>query len=234
MQLDDLANLIKTRRSIRVWQDKDVPEQLLLNAIELATWAPSGGNQQNWRFYIIKNKAILKAIADAVQVKADLINSWPEAKQFAPPPRPAAAPAGAGPRPGVGMSGPPRGAGFFASAPAAIAVAAAKYQSQADLILEAREKIDPRAAEIRRWRNIADSRLQSIASAVSHLVLILHQMGIGSVWMTGPMQAKAEIERLLKVPPELDIVAFIPVGYPAESPVTRGRKPVAEVTEVIK
>ena len=218
MELTDLANLIKGRRSIRKWQDKDVSEDLLLQAIELATWAPSGGNQQNWRFYIIKNKSTLKAIGDAVQASSDLINSWPEANRSGTPP------------PGTA----PRGAGFFQNAPAAIVVAASQYRSGVDMILEARAKVDPRAEEIRKWRNIADSRIQNIASAIAHLLLILHQMGIGSLWMTGPMQAKGEIEKLLKVPSELDIVALISVGYPAESPISRGRKPVKEVCEVIK
>ena len=231
MELNELSKLIKSRRSIRNWQDKDVPEALLTQAIELATWAPSGGNQQNWRFYIIKNRAAMKAIADAVQASSDLINGWPEAKQIS---------ASGGGVPLVitanreATRDAQRGAGFFRTAPAAIAVAAAHYQSQVDLILEAREKVDPQAAEIRRWRNIADSRIQSVASAIAHLLLIFHQMGLGAVWMTGPMQAKREIEKALKVPPEMDVVAFIPVGYPAETPVSRGRKPVEEVSEIIR
>ena len=218
MELTDLANLIKGRRSIRSWHDKDVSEETLLKAIELATWAPSGGNQQNWRFYIIKNRSTLKAIADAVQASSDLIDSWPEAKKLSNP----------------AAGGGQRGAGFFQNAPAAIAVAAAHYQSQVDMILEAREKVDAQAGEIRKWRNLADSRIQSIASAIAHLLLILHQMGVGSVWMTGPIQAKKEIEKLLRVPADMDVVAFIPVGYPAESPVSRGRKPVNEVCEIIR
>lgn len=218
MELADLANLIKSRRSVRVWQDKEVPEELLVQAIELATWAPNGGNQQNWRFYIIKNKATIKAIANAVQTSSDLINSWPEAAKFTNTTAPR----------------PQGGVGFLGNAPAAIAIAAAKYQSQVDLILEAREKIDPRAAKMRNWRNIADSRIQSVASATAHLLLVFHQMGLGAVWMTGPMQAKKEIEKLLKVPTELDVVAFIPVGYPAETPVSRGRKPVGEISEIIR
>jgi nitroreductase len=59
-------------------------------------------------------------------------------------------------------------------------------------------------------------------------------MGLGAVWMTGPMQAKAEIEKILKVPPEMDLVAFIPVGYPAEIPPLPQRKPVSEVSRVIR
>ena len=55
MELIDLEKLIKSRRSIRRWQDKRVSEELLLKAIEMATWAPNGGNQQNWRFYVVVN-----------------------------------------------------------------------------------------------------------------------------------------------------------------------------------
>jgi len=50
MDTTELSTLIKTRRSIRVFQDKPVPEALLLQAVETATWAPNGGNAQNWRF----------------------------------------------------------------------------------------------------------------------------------------------------------------------------------------
>ncbi len=217
MELDDLAKLIKNRRSIRDWQDKEVSEELLIQAIELATWAPNGGNRQNWHFYIIVNQDTIKAIADAVQASADRITSWPEANGF-----------------GDITTRLRERASFFRNAPAAIAVAAAHYQSELDQILAAREKVDPIAEQIRQGRKVADSRIQSVASAIAYLLLILHQMGLGAVWMTGPIQAKREIEKILKVPPEIDIVAFIPVGYPAESPVPRERRPIRETCEVVR
>lgn len=216
MQLGDLADLIRGRRSIRQWQDKEVSSELLLQAVELATWAPNGGNQQNWRFYIIVNRSTIKAIADAVQASADNLASWPEAEKL-----------------GLG-AGLRERASFFRSAPAAIAVAAAQYQSPVDQLLAAREKDDPQAGRIRQWRNVANSRIQSVASAIAYLLLVLHQMGLGAVWMTGPMQAKGEIEKMLGVPPDMDIIAFMPVGYPNESPAPRGRKPVREVCEIIR
>ncbi len=216
MELADLANLIRSRRSIRRWRDKEVPEELLRQAVELATWAPNGGNQQNWRFYIIVNRSVIQTIADAVQASADRIASWPEAEGF-------------GVTPGMRDR-----ASFFRDAPAAIAVAAAQYQSAVDRVLAAREKSDPRADQIRQWRNVANSRIQSVASAIAYLLLILHQMGLGAVWMTGPTQAKEAIEKMLHVPSGLDIIAFIPVGYPAESPAPTQRKPLREVCEVIR
>lgn len=217
MELDELANLIKNRRSIREWQDKKVPEELLMQAIELASWAPNGGNQQNWHFYIIVNQDTIKAIANAVKTSANRLASWAEGNQ-----------------PEDIITRMRERAGSFRNAPAAIAVAASQYQSPTDMILATQEKTEPIARQIRQWRNIADSRIQSVASAIAYLLLILHQMGLGAVWMTGPIQAKGEIEKILKVPSELDIVAFIPVGYPAESPEPKGRRPLKETCEIVK
>jgi nitroreductase len=123
---------------------------------------------------------------------------------------------------------------FFRTAPAAIAVASSQYQSPVDKLLATREKNDTKAHQMQQWRNTANSRIQSVSSAIAYLLLILHQMGLGAVWMTGPMQAKDEIEKILKVPAGLDVVAFIPVGYPAEEPPLRERKPAKDVCQVIK
>ena len=217
MELSDLASLIKSRRSIRRWQQKEVPEDLLLQAIELATWAPNGGNQQNWYFYLIKSRDTINAIADAVQSGANMIASWPEAEKF-----------------GDTASGLINRIGFFRNAPAAIAIAAAQYQSPIDKILTLREETDPQAGKIRQWRNIANSRIQSVSSAIAYLLLVLHQMGLGAVWMTGPIQAKEKIEEVLQVPHNMDVIAFIPIGYPAEKPAPKERKPVKEVCKVIR
>ena len=216
MELSDLANVIKSRRSIRTWQEKEVSQELLLHAIELATWAPNGGNQQNWRFYVILNQDTIKTIADGVHTSAYQIASWPEAAAFTDTVR------------------WPERSRFFKNAPAAIVVATSQYQSAVDQILAAREGSDYKAQNIHRWRNIADSRIQSAASAIAYLLLVLHQMGLGAVWMTGPIQAKEEIERILHVPSELDIIAFIPIGYPAEIPEPKERKPIEEVCEIIR
>jgi nitroreductase len=216
MEFEDLAKLMRSRRSIRRWQDREVPEALLTQAIELATWAPNAGNQQNWRFYVILNRDTIRTIADAVQDRADLIVSWPEAQE-------------------LGYHGRWQTmVSFFRDAPAGVAVAVSRYQSVFDQILAVCEKRDPKAAQMRQWRDIANASIQSVSSAVANLLLILHQMGLGAVWMTGPMLAKGEIEKILMVPPEMDLIAFVPVGYPAESPAARERKPFAEACIVMR
>ena len=210
MQTGEFTTLIKSRRSIRNWQDKPVPEQLILDAIELGTWAPNGGNQQNWHFYVILNKDTIKAIADAVQSGMSYISSWPEMAQARPAPR-------------MPLS----------AAPAVIAVGTNQATNPMNEAMAKRAQTDTRAAEMFKWSTTVDSRIQSVSAAIAYLLLALHQMGLGAVWMTGPLpQSKGEIEKILKVPEKMDIVALIPLGYPAESP-TRDRKPVSEVCTVI-
>ena len=103
-----------------------------------------------------------------------------------------------------------------------------------DRIFQAREKTDTKAALMKQWSITLDARVQSVSAAISYLLLVLHQMGLGAVWMTGPLtQSKGDIEKVLNMPADTDVLALIPVGYPAESP-TRDRKPVKEVCEIVK
>jgi nitroreductase len=217
MQTGELAQLIKSRRSIRQWEKRKVPEELLLQAIELATYAPNGGNQQNWRFFIVLKPETIRTLGDIVQNSAGYIASLPAAAKYGDM--------------AVKML---QRSSFFQDAPALIAVATSRYQSQVDLILEESGKTDARSKQMREWRNTADTRVQSVSSAIAYLLLVLHQMGLGAVWMTGPIQAKGDIEKLLKVPSEMDVIALLPVGYPAESPEVRERKPVKDVCEIIR
>jgi nitroreductase len=96
-----------------------------------------------------------------------------------------------------------------------------------------RAETDPMAKEMIDGLRVISGGVQSTSAAVAYLMLVLHQMGLGTLWMTGPLHAKADIEKLLKIPDDMDIVTLVPVGYPAESP-TRDRKPVSEVCQVIK
>jgi nitroreductase len=63
----DFFNKIKTRRTIRDFSSKDIPEEILENAIKSAGRAPSGANQQPWHFVMVSNKKIKKSIKDAAE-----------------------------------------------------------------------------------------------------------------------------------------------------------------------
>ncbi len=48
-----IYDLIQARRSIRVYKDKPVNRELVEKVLAAAQWAPSGKNQQNWRFFVL-------------------------------------------------------------------------------------------------------------------------------------------------------------------------------------
>ena len=55
---------IYQRRSIREFTDKDVATDQLHEIIRAGTWAPSGLNNQPWRFVTIRNEKIRDQLAD--------------------------------------------------------------------------------------------------------------------------------------------------------------------------
>ena len=59
----DFETVIKTRRSIRSYSDKDVPEEVLERVLYIARMAPSAVNNQPWQFIVIRNKNTRQKIA---------------------------------------------------------------------------------------------------------------------------------------------------------------------------
>jgi nitroreductase len=160
------------------------------------------------------DKKIINAIADAIQESLKTIASWPE----------------------MANAGPPPGTVALRKAPALIVVttvrpshpeahvtgehgAAAKdlrpfVELQEGAIIKHAET-DTGAKQMLAGLNYIAGWAQSTSAAVAYLMLVLHQMGLSSVWMTGPLHAKTNIEKTLKLPDSMDIVTLIPVGYPA-------------------
>jgi nitroreductase len=58
----DLFEIIKRRRSTRVFEDRPVPRAAMEKLLEAAIWAPSGGNSQSWLFTAILNKETINTI----------------------------------------------------------------------------------------------------------------------------------------------------------------------------
>src|SRR5918999_336845 len=53
-----LEEAMRTQRQIRRLEPDPVDDELVLKLIELALEAPTGGNQQNWEFVLVKDRAV--------------------------------------------------------------------------------------------------------------------------------------------------------------------------------
>ncbi len=60
---------MRRRRSIRAFSSDPVPFELIENAIATAATAPSGANQQPWRFVVVADPALKRRMREAVEVE---------------------------------------------------------------------------------------------------------------------------------------------------------------------
>ncbi len=59
----DIIEIIKNRRSVRKFTAEPVSEELIANILEAGRWAPSGLNNQPWRFAVITDSGLRKEIS---------------------------------------------------------------------------------------------------------------------------------------------------------------------------
>lgn len=64
---NEIIKALKSRRSIRKYQEAQIDPSQLDALLEAATWAPSGSNSQSWLFTAIQNKNILLDLNETVR-----------------------------------------------------------------------------------------------------------------------------------------------------------------------
>lgn len=73
--------------------------------------------------------------------------------------------------------------------------------------------------------------IQSVAAAIQNMLLVAHEEGLGSCWMTAPLETGADVKFKEKFAPDKgDMVALITLGYPAmEGKMTRRKSERFEI-----
>lgn len=74
--MDDILEIIKSRRSIRNYKKEKIKDEDILKILEAGRWAPSASNNQPWRFIVVKDQELIKKIGDACKILT--INSFVE------------------------------------------------------------------------------------------------------------------------------------------------------------
>lgn len=71
-----LADLLRTRRSIRRFSSQSVEAEILKRILETATWAPSAHNRQPWRFAALTSEEAKAKLAEEMgaDFRRDLLN----------------------------------------------------------------------------------------------------------------------------------------------------------------
>ena len=63
----DLWEVMQTASAVRRYRDEPVDDHVLERCLQAATWAPSGGNQQPWRFVVLRSEQAREVVTKAAQ-----------------------------------------------------------------------------------------------------------------------------------------------------------------------
>ena len=199
----DLFDAIQGRKSIRRFKQTPVPDEDIKKILDAGRLAPSANNTQPWSFVVIKDRKMLRKMADAARAMVDRM--VPHAKDEKQAQRLAAYKSNY--------------YVFFENAPMVIAVFMEAYDAGTDRILA---KMGYSAEEIRRLRPLPG--LQSVSAAVQNMLLAIHALGYASCWVEGTLLRKEEeMKKVLGIPDHLRRMIFLPIGAPA-GPVEQASK----------
>lgn len=196
---------MSTRRTIRSFSSEPVPLELIEVAIKTAATAPSGANQQPWRFVVVSNPEVKRKIRQAAEI---------EEKEFYQRRAPREWLAALEPL-GTNWQKP-----FLEIAPYLIVIFRLDYGLSSN----------PEQREIKTKHYYV---MESVGIAAGLLLSSLHLAGLSTLTHTpSPM---GFLNRILNRPKNEKPYLLIPVGYPAEDATvpTITKKPLHEVLEVV-
>jgi nitroreductase len=209
---NELIELITSRCTIRKFKADPIPKEDILTVLEAARRAPSGSNQQPWHFIVVTDKKIIAEMKRTLEARiADIKNRINS------------------PKAAVGFDEYTRYFTFFDKAPALICPLVKPYDSLLERILQKYE-----LPETLKEQETFDPALMSVSAAIENLLLAAHALGYGTCWMTGPLLAQKDLEKILKVEAPWHLAAIIPVGKPDEKLIKRPRKDIGEITTFIE
>jgi coenzyme F420-0:L-glutamate ligase / coenzyme F420-1:gamma-L-glutamate ligase len=189
-----LLQWLEGRRSVRRFEDRSLPRELLERILRTACMAPSAHNRQPWRFAVVSMGETRGRLTDcmAAEFRRDLqADGLPE---------------------GEVETRIARGVDRLLHAPGAVVLCST--------MVEMDQYADPRRDQAERTM-----ALQSASLAGGQLLLAAHAEGLGACWMCGPLFAPQAVRDALDLPADWEPQALIVLGWSAEQPASRARRP---------
>ena len=183
-----LATFLRSRRSCRVFAAREVSREVLEKLIDVARYAPTGHNSQNFRFIVIQDRKLIQTLAERTAIFSGNLYKMLSAPGVNLPPWLQAHLRGIRLNWEYYQTGKDR---IFRNAPALILVHA--------------------PAE-----NVSSA--QNCSLAMAHIILQAQAMGLGTCiigYFLTAAERDPSIVKELEIPPENKIFTCCTVGYPA-------------------
>jgi nitroreductase len=176
--MTDFMGVVKGRRSVRKYEESEIPAEAVDTILEAVRWAPSWANTQCWELVVVRDRAVKEQLQAALPPKGN----------------------------------PAHGA--IVQAPVVVALCG-KLKSSGYYKDEVTTKF-------------GDWFMFDLGIACQTICLTAHALGLGTVVVGLFDHEKART--VLKVPQGYELVALIPLGYPARISSAPKRREATEFT----
>lgn len=189
----EVRKAILTRRSIRKFKSDPIPKEIIVKLLEAANLAPTAGNKQTWEFVVVGRNYLdrMQGIMESsFEARLKVVSEEAWRESIKNLPIPTDASKDK-------VKGLRQFYKSLGGAPMAIVVSVSRNE-------------DP-------W--IMRNGIEEASAAIENLILAAWDNGLGTCWMTGPLQRKEdEIREFLGIRDDREIIAIIPVGIPDHQP----------------
>ncbi|MFZ2410083.1 MAG: nitroreductase family protein [Candidatus Methanoperedens sp.] len=156
---------IKTRRSVREFTNENISDEIIGEILEAGRWAPSGLNNQAWRFIIVQKSETKEAISNLTHYGAIVRNA----------------------------------------------------QVLIVVFLD-RDKMYDYTKDV-----------QSIGACIQNMLLVVHSLGLGGVWLGEILKNKEKVNKVLEAPDSYELMAVVALGYPVKKARSSDRKELSGI-----
>lgn len=209
-----LHELMRTMRAMRRLRPDPVPRELLVELVEAATWAPSGGNQQQYSWVIVTERETMEQLAELWGVCHDYYVST------------------VGTAPAATMDEKRYQAlldalryqrDHFHETPALVVACydlsglRSELARRAKLVAEKTAGLGPRRAATLMANSKRASEMAEAASVypgVQNLLLTARAHGLAAALTTWHLFFEPDFKKVLGIPRKVKTFAVIPIGYP--------------------
>jgi nitroreductase len=191
---------IRGRRSIRRYENRPVPQEMIDELLEAARLAPSTSNLQTWKFKVITEAGTRRSLREAafnqrfVEDAPVVIVACADFDAF----------------------------GERAARTLELLRTGAVRASLPMLLRMLRSG----KAEDTEERNLTGAII-NVSIAVENMVLAAASLGLGTCWVRAFQPER--VSEALSLPPQCPPLFLLPLGYPAEAPAARSRRSMDEI-----
>lgn len=197
-----LLALMKSRRSVRRFEDRPVPREAIEAVVEAARWAPSNENRQGWKFVVFEGRDTVRALAQHVQAAVEAVCAKAENTVV------------------EHVTQLTECTSRLADATCLILVLHKRPSIAAVRLLGD----DPQAA-------LVSGEPLSAAMAVQNLLLAAHAIGLGACVLTAPLAGGAIVRAIPDFPAGFEPTCLVALGWPAENPLVPHKKAIEHILE---